>query len=131
MPKAGGLVSGGSQAAYSHSRGPSKTRNQLKDIGRGEWLKIESMQHAFKTPTLRDADRRGPYMHDGSVATLADVVDQYDHGGVERPSLSDEIRPLHLTAAEKHDLVAFLCTLTATNAPVILPVLPNPQDVAE
>ena len=100
------------------------------DSGRGKVLKIESMQHAFKTPTLRDVDRRGPYMHDGSIATLAAVVDQYDRGGISRPSLSDDIRPLHLTAAEKHDLVAFLGTLTATNAPVILPVLPNPQTVA-
>ncbi len=102
-----------------------------KDIGRGEWLKIESMQHAFKTPTLRDADRRGPYMHDGSIATLAEVIDHYDHGAVARPSLSDEVRPLHLTVAEKQDLAAFLCTLTATNAPVILPVLPNPETAAE
>jgi cytochrome c peroxidase len=99
------------------------------DIGRGEWLKIESMQHAFKTPTLRDADRRGPYMHDGSLVTLADVVDQYDRGGIKRPSLSNMIEPLHLTAIEKQDLLAFLGTLTGNNAPVIVPVLPNPQTV--
>jgi cytochrome c peroxidase len=98
-----------------------------KDIGRGEWLKIQSMQHAFKTPTLRDVDRRGPYMHDGSLATLAEVVDHYDRGGVERPSLSDEMRPLHLTAAEKQALLAFLGTLTSDDPPVTLPVLPNPQ----
>jgi cytochrome c peroxidase len=98
-----------------------------KDIGRGEWLKIQSMQQAFKTPTLRDADRRGPYMHDGSLASLAQVVDHYDQGGVQRPSLSDEVRPLHLTGAEKLDLLAFLATLTGDDPPVILPVLPNPQ----
>jgi cytochrome c peroxidase len=98
-----------------------------KDIGRGEWIKVQSMQQAFKTPTLRDVDRRAPYMHDGSLANLADVIDHYDVGGVKRPSLSDEMRPLHLTAAEKQALLAFLGTLTSVDAPVTLPVLPNPQ----
>jgi cytochrome c peroxidase len=102
-----------------------------KDIGRGEWVKIRSMQQAFKTPTLRDTDRRGPYMHDGSLTTVADVVDHYDHGAVSRPSLSDEVRPLHLTGAEKGDLVAFLSTLTGKSPPVVLPVLPGSQSVAE
>jgi cytochrome c peroxidase len=97
------------------------------DIGRGEWLKVESMQHAFKTPTLRDADRRGPYMHDGSLGTLADVVDHYDRGGLMRPSLSNMMQPLHLSGTEKQDLLAFLGTLTGNNAPVTVPVLPNPQ----
>ena len=40
------------------------------------------MRHAFKTPTLRNVDRRAPYMHDGSVATLDAVVDFYDRGGL-------------------------------------------------
>jgi cytochrome c peroxidase len=98
-----------------------------KDIGRGEWVKVQSMQQAFKTPTLRDVDRRGPYMHDGSIASLAAVIDHYDGGGVKRPSLSDEVRPLHLTAAEKQALLAFLGTLTAVNPVVTVPILPNPQ----
>lgn len=98
-----------------------------KDIGRGEWVTVQSMQHAFKTPTLRDVDRRGPYMHDGSLVTLADVIDQYDHGGVERPSLANEVRPLHLTTTEKQELLAFLGTLTGKSPPVTVPVLPNPS----
>jgi cytochrome c peroxidase len=98
-----------------------------KDIGRGAWLKIQSMQQAFKTPTLRDIDRRGPYMHDGSVETLAEVVDHYDRGGTARASLSDEVRPLHLTGTEKHDLLAFLATLTGEDPPVTVPVLPSSQ----
>jgi cytochrome c peroxidase len=98
-----------------------------KDIGRGEWVAVQSMQHAFKTPTLRDVDRRGPYMHDGLLGTLAAVIDHYDSGGVQRPSLSGDMRALHLTAEEKQALLAFLATLTGDNAPVTLPVLPNPQ----
>jgi cytochrome c peroxidase len=94
-----------------------------KDVGRAEWLKLTSMEHAFKTPTLRDTDRRAPYMHDGSMATLADVIEHYNRGGAQRPSLSDEMHPLHLTAAEKQLLLAFLETLTAPNPPITVPVL--------
>ena len=58
--------------------------------------------------------RRAPYMHDGSVATLEEVIDLYDRGGIERPSRSVLIRPLGLTDGERTDLIAFLNTLTAS-----------------
>jgi cytochrome c peroxidase len=97
------------------------------DIGRGAVLKdIEVMQHAFKTPTLRNVDRRAPYLHDGSVATLEAIVDFYDRGGLAaRSSLSPELKPLGLTAAEKRDLVAFMRTLTSVDQPVAVPELPR------
>src|SRR5690242_11099572 len=64
------------------------------DPGRGKFLpSIAKMQHAFKTPGLREITRRGPYMHDGSMATLEAVVDHYDKGGIERPSRSDLVKP--------------------------------------
>src|SRR5271165_3537060 len=73
-----------------------------KDRGRGQLLPLEAMQHAFKTPTLRNADQRGPYMHNGSERSLQDVLELYAEGGREkRPSLAPEIVPLHLTAREK------------------------------
>ena len=83
------------------------------------------MQHAFKTPTLRNVDQRGPYMHDGSVPTLRAVIDLYDTAGVARPSRAPEITPLGLAEREKEDLVAFLLTLTSVDSPVQLPVLPR------
>ncbi|HLX43983.1 MAG TPA: cytochrome c peroxidase [Bryobacteraceae bacterium] len=96
------------------------------DTGRGKELPLEAMQHAFKTPTLRDVDRRAPYLHNGSVATLEEVIDLYDLGGLaKRPSLSPELVPLHLTAQEKIDLLAFLHTLTSHAKPVELPALPR------
>jgi cytochrome c peroxidase len=97
------------------------------DLGRGALLKeIPSLRHAFKTPTLRDADRRGPYMHDGSVPTLEAVVDFYDTGGaVARESLSNDMKPLGLTADEKRQLVAFMRTLTSPGRAVEMPVLPR------
>jgi cytochrome c peroxidase len=78
-----------------------------KNKARGEYL----------TPSLRDVARTAPYMHDGSLATLRDVVRFYNGGGTFNPFLDPRIRPLHLTAAELEDLVAFLETLTGESAP--------------
>ena len=63
---------------------------------------------AFKTPTLREISRTGPYMHDGRFATLEDVVNFYNQGGIKNPHLDNTIIPLELTTEEKRDLVAFL-----------------------
>jgi cytochrome c peroxidase len=97
-----------------------------EDVGRGKFLPdIPKMQHAFKTPGLREIGRRGPYMHDGSIATLEQVVEHYDRGGVDRPSRSDLMKPLDLTSQEKSELVAFLKTLTSNLSPTAVPVLPR------
>jgi cytochrome c peroxidase len=97
-----------------------------QDVGRGEFMPgVIKMQHAFKTPGLREIARRSPYMHDGSLATLEAVVEHYDHGGVDRPSRSDLMKPLGLTAQEKSDLVAFMKTLTSNLSPTAVPVLPR------
>jgi cytochrome c peroxidase len=96
------------------------------DIGRGKFLPaVVKMQHAFKTPGLREITRRAPYMHDGSLQTLEAVIDHYDRGGEERPSRSDLMKPLGLSAQEKSDLVAFLKTLTSDVDPTTVPVLPR------
>lgn len=96
------------------------------DIGRGRLFPNSTpLRYAFKTPTLRDVARRAPYMHDGSIGTLEDVVALYDRGGIERPSRSKLIFPLGLTTDEKANLLAFLGTLTTTAAPVGMPSLPR------
>jgi cytochrome c peroxidase len=96
------------------------------DLGRGQFLPgVVKMQQAFKTPGLREIARRGPYMHDGSMATLEQVVDHYDRGGVDRPSRSDLMKPLGLTGQEKSELFAFLKTLTSNLNPTTVPVLPR------
>lgn len=97
-----------------------------EDVGRGKFLPdVLKMQHAFKTPGLREITRRSPYMHDGSIATLEKVVEHYDQGGVDRPSRSDLMKPLGLTSQEKSDLVAFLKTLSSNLDPTAVPVLPR------
>lgn len=73
----------------------------------------------FKTPTLRNIAVTAPYMHDGSIATLREVVEHYNNGGVTNPGdrvnafLSGGIRPLNLTEQEIDDLVAFMEALTS------------------
>jgi cytochrome c peroxidase len=96
------------------------------DIGRGKYVPgVVKMEHAFKTPGLREITRRNPYMHDGSLATLEEVIDHYDRGGVDRPSRSDLMQPLGLTSQEKSDLVTFLKTLTSELNPTSVPILPR------
>jgi cytochrome c peroxidase len=96
------------------------------DLGRGKLLKLEAMQHAFKTPTLRNIALRAPYLHNGSKVTLEAVVDFYDAGGrAQRPSLSSEIQPLHMSANEKADLIEFLRSLTSSDQAVSVPLLPR------
>lgn len=98
---------------------------ESEDIGRGKELpKIEKMQYAFKTPTLRNVVERAPYMHDGSMATLTEVVEHYNEGGIKRPSLSDDMRPLGLSEKEVEDLVAFMLTLSSQDDQIALPTLP-------
>jgi cytochrome c peroxidase len=86
--------------------------NLPTDPGRASVTGLERDRGAFKTPTLRNVTETAPYMHDGSVATLADVVEFYNRGGQANPALDHRIRPLGLTAAERAHLVAFLGVLT-------------------
>jgi cytochrome c peroxidase len=94
-----------------HNTGVSWGRQPL-DLGRFEVTGLDHDRGAFRTPSLRDIARTAPYMHDGSMATLAEVVAFYDRGGNANPHLDGLLRPLHLTLRERRDLVAFLEALT-------------------
>jgi cytochrome c peroxidase len=99
-----------------------------EDRGRGGVLKsLEAVQFAFKTPTLRNCAKRFPFMHDGSQATLWDVIEVYNNGGekIQRPSLSPDIVPLRLSEPERRALLRFLETLTSIDASVSIPILPR------
>jgi cytochrome c peroxidase len=88
------------------------------DLGRFVVTKDEKDRGAFKTPTVRNVALTAPYMHDGSVATLEEVVAWYDKGGHPNPGLSDKIKPLNLTAEERTDLVEFMKACTGPTPPV-------------
>jgi cytochrome c peroxidase len=99
---------------------------RAKDAGRGRLFPTSTkLKHAFKVPTLRDVARRAPYMHDGSLRDLHAVLDLYSRGGINRPSRSAQIVPLHLTEKEKKQLIAFLDTLTSPSRPVKIPAFPR------
>ncbi len=87
----------------------------MKDKGRADVTKAARDEGAFKTPTLRDIVLSAPYMHDGSEATLEEVVQFYDRGGNPNPNLDPKIKPLGLSASEQADLVAFMQALTGRN----------------
>mgnify|MGYP002630440016 CR=1 FL=1 len=82
------------------------------DLGRFTETKVEKDKGAFKTPTTRNVALSGPYMHDGSMATLEEVVEHYNKGGIKNPWLSDKIVPLNLKPQESVDLVEFMRSCT-------------------
>jgi cytochrome c peroxidase len=83
--------------------GKARATHRDEDVGR------------FKTPTLRNIQLTAPYMHDGSLASLDDVIAFYNVGGVAHRNKDARIHPLGLTPAEQADLIAFLTTLTDWN----------------
>lgn len=82
------------------------------DLGRFEVTKDDKDKGAFKTPTVRNIELTAPYMHDGSQATLEEVVEWYAKGGHPNPTLSDKVKKLELSDQDKKDLVAFMKALT-------------------
>jgi cytochrome c peroxidase len=95
------------------------------DLGRFAITKDPKDTGGFKTPTVRNAALTAPYMHDGSLATLEEVVEWYDKGGHPNPHLSDKIRPLKLSAQDKSDLVAFMKACTGPTPAVETSRLPE------
>jgi len=82
------------------------------DLGRYMVSKDPKDIGAFKTPTLREIARTAPYMHDGRFATLRDVVEFYNQGGIKNPHRNPLVLVLNLSEQEKSDLVEFLSTLS-------------------
>ena len=98
-----------------HNTGVAWRDGRLHDAGRFAVTGKETDRGAFKTPTLREVARTAPNMHNGSLATLEDVIEFYNRGGNRNPSLDPELRPLQLTAEEKLSLAAFLRSLSGSN----------------
>lgn len=89
------------------------TDTDTVDVGRMAVTKLQSDWASFKTPTLRNIAKTAPYMHDGSQATLNDVVKFYNRGGLFNPNIDPKMKPIHLGADEQEDLLAFLGALTS------------------
>ncbi len=114
--------------------GWNEKTGRFADLGR--WAidpigaKTDSRLGTFKTPTLREVAHTAPYMHDGSLATLEQVVEHYDKGGTPNPALDPDMKKLNLTAQEKADVVAFMKALSGETKKVeeLLPALPSGPD---
>jgi cytochrome c peroxidase len=96
--------------------GPNFSDEQLHNTGvawrDGRLIDSGAGHGEFKTPTLREVARTSPYMHDGSLTSLEQVVDYYDRGGNTNPWLDPELRALGLSNEDKRNLVAFLRALS-------------------
>ena len=95
----------------------AEPRGVFRDDGRFAVTGNDAERGAFKTPTLLDVALTAPYMHDGSLATLDEVVNFYDEGGRANPNLDVDVRPLRLTQEERRALLAFLRALTGDRRP--------------
>ena len=99
------------------------------DLGRFDHTQDPADKGKFKVPTLRNIAETPPYLHDGSEATLLDVIEYYNRGGTANPGLDPLMLPLHLTAREKADLVTFLEALTGPVPQVAVPAFPMGEGV--
>jgi len=95
------------------------------DLGRFEVTKLEKDKGTFKTPALRDLLRTAPYMHDGSMTTLEEVIAFYNQGGEPNPWLDAKMQALNLTEEEEKDLLEFLKSLEGDWTPIDPPDLPQ------
>lgn len=100
--------------------------NTFNDTGRFNVTKADRDRGAFKTPPLREVALRAPYMHDGSIATLMEVVQFYNRGGDKNPQLDPRMAPLNLDESEMRALVAFMEALSS-GRPLDVPPAAFPQ----
>ena len=94
-----------------HNLGVGWSENALSDLGRFNITQKKDDRGAFKTPSLRDVARTAPYMHDGSIATLKDVLEFYNKGCQHNPTIDPGIEPLNLTEQDQDDIIEFLKSL--------------------
>ncbi|MCA9041671.1 MAG: c-type cytochrome, partial [Planctomycetaceae bacterium] len=110
-----------------HNLGVGVKEGKNTDVGRFAVSKLEGDTGAFKTPTLREIARTGPYMHDGSMATLEEVMQHYNKGGIDNPYLDEEIFELGLSDEQIADIITFMKEgLSSEDYPVVeAPELPE------
>jgi cytochrome c peroxidase len=90
------------------------------DLGLYEISRDPADRWKYRTPSLRNVALTAPYMHDGSLATLRDVILFYDRGGISNEGLDGRIGPLELSESEREDLVSFLESLTGSDVETLV-----------
>jgi cytochrome c peroxidase len=110
---------------FFRTMGTPNYRNLREDVGLYALTIEDEDWGKFRTPGLREVAETAPYMHNGSLATLEDVVRFYNEGGGDDQTAG--LEPLNLTGEEIDQLVAFLSSLSSNPAPAEAPVLPDYQ----
>lgn len=110
---------------FFRTLGAPNSENYREDPGLYGVTKEKADWGKFRTPSLREVSRTAPYMHNGSLATLDDVVAFYDRGGSQHWNKDPLLKPLGLTAAEKRTLVEFLKSLAGDSVVIERPELPD------
>jgi cytochrome c peroxidase len=108
-------LGGGETTEVSRAEMAALFGGDLHDEGRFEVTHLQVDQWAYKTPSLRNVALTAPYMHDGSLATLREVIEFYTRGGIDNPGKDPLLQPLQLSLEEKQALEAFLQALTGDN----------------
>ncbi len=101
------------------ARRAAETPDAPTDRGREEVTHNREDRYKFRVPTLRNVELTAPYMHDGSIKSLDEVVAYYNAGGSGDPQKDARIKPLGLTEEEQKQLVAFLKSLTSQTLPAM------------
>lgn len=102
------------QQFFNNGLDEAPTLTEFADFGRGAVTGNHYQNGLFRTPGLRNISLTAPYMHDGRMTTLEEVIDHYNSGGHYAENRSANVRPLKLSDRDKTDLIAFLHTLTDT-----------------
>lgn len=98
------------------------------DLGRYEVTRLPADRYAYRTPGLRNVALTAPYMHDGSLGTLEEVIAFYQRGGIDNPARDPLLRPLELTDVERRDLAAFLRSLSGDNVKALAGLARKPHE---
>ncbi len=109
-----GLPLMSSNAYFNNGLSRAETIYDFPDPGRGKIIDNPAKNGFFRTPSLRNIELTAPYMHDGSLKTLDEVIDHYNSGGEPSPSKDPLVKDIHLSDYDKIALKKFLLTLTDT-----------------
>ena len=98
----------------------SVSETKANDLGRYEVTQNPKDRWLYKTPSLRNVSLTAPYMHNGSIASLREVVEFYNRGGIANENLDRLIKPLNLSSSELDELESFLANLTGNNVETLV-----------
>lgn len=114
------LIAPGEQIIIKGGAVAESAESTAGDLGQYEITENPADRWKYRTPTLRNITLTAPYMHDGSISTLREVIRFYNTGGIENELRDPLVRPLGLSEQEENQLLAFLSALTGDNVDLLV-----------